>query len=158
MADNAGNKCYAPRGVGEIIQVEIADPAVATSPIYISPGLASGQKYLSRVLGMRMQLVADANPADRTVVLYTLHPDSGDEINIVVPQTTDVQTAGQTRQWIFQPGMPFHSYFFPSNFIVALPADIWLLPGGTISSSLLNVQVGDQFSNVKLILQRWQVA
>ncbi len=157
MADNAGNRCYAPRGVGEIVQLELADPAVGVSFSYLLPGLSSAPKYIARLLGVRCQLDTDANAADRAVLLYTRHPDSSDEINLIPPQTTDVQAASLIRQWIFQPGLPYHSYYYPSNIFVCMPADVWLLPGGSLVASLVNVQVGDQFTKIKILLQRWQV-
>ena len=158
MAGRAGNQCYAPRGVGEIQYIELADPAAGNPFIFTMADAAGDVQYIARLIFLRFQFVTDATAPARFVTNYSTHGDAPyNVLNEWRPPAADTQAASLTRQYVYQPGLPFHNLVYASGFHHYLPADVWLLPGARLSQAITAIAAGDQISNVKIGLQRWQV-
>jgi len=148
-----GQSKYAGKPAGEVLMLEPGNPGPITPYTLIVP---AGYIYL--VKSVRLQLVADANVANRNV--NAAWATAGGTIFLRSVSTFN-HTAGLTRTYNFfgQPGPPVTALGAgPGGTIeyhVSMP---WILvpPGYKFLMSCVNMQVADQLQNIKLIGEFWR--
>ena len=100
---------------------------------------------------LAFRLVCDANAANRQV---TVNVNDGGGVLLASFSANAVQTAAQTRDYVFQPN--YNAPSGPVNGIFNLPWYIGLLqPNFSIVLTIGAVQVGDQVSRIRLNQERF---
>lgn len=131
---------------GEIRTVTSADPAAGSQ---ISLSVTTGEIW--KILSMRATFVTDATVATRFPHMIF---DSGGGMIIDALSSTG-QTASQTINYSVSKA-PFMVDAADDNDItIPLPEDIYVLSGGTIDTSVTNMQAGDNWGTLKVMVQRF---
>lgn len=110
--------------------------------------------YTYELLSITLQMVADANAANRNVVLEA---HLGTDLIFSAP-ALGLQVATETLLYRFCPtNHPLDLSPTSGLMISTLPSPL-PLPGATTITSLVDsIQVGDQMSNIRLYLKRWPI-
>lgn len=108
-------------------------------------------RYVTRLLALRVRLVTDANVANREVVLEYL---TGDALRFALMGAPVVVTAGDTVDYVFQAGQGQAEWPCDDSIIVPL-VPVFLVPTEAIKLHVVNVQVGDQLSGIRILWERW---
>lgn len=143
-----GNVCYVPELHGFQEVIVVPDPAAATDWTYAVP--AGSEFYIDSVMFL---FVADANVFGRTLRMSLTTPAAAFLVRwwfttpIVATETVTVSL------WIGNPRPDNRTYF---NYSDALPA-MRLPAGSNIATGILNMQVGDQISDIRLNVKRFRV-
>lgn len=148
-----GQSKYAGKPAGQVLMLEPGNPGNQTPYTLIVP---AGYVYL--IKSIRLQLVADANAANRNV-FAAWATDAG--VVFLRSVATFNHTAGLTRSYNFfgQPGPPITALGAgPGGSIeyhVSMP---WILvpPGWRFLMSCVNMQATDQLQNIKVIGEFWR--
>lgn len=133
-----------PPGLPNVIA--ISNPGSGNEISYTVP---TNTRYILRAI--RFDLTSDSNAASRRVYLYI---DAGSGPILYVFPSPITQDANETKYYYFA------AYGNPSNDIsnevyITIPADIVLFQGWRIRTSTSNLQTGDVFSNIRLIVEEW---
>lgn len=105
-----------------------------------------------RIISYRIQLVADANVANRRVCFQI---NTAGSVIFIIPSTVD-QTAGQTVIYDFIAGQPDRTAVVNSNLILGLPPDLWVNQEPVlIGTTTQNLQVGDNFGTPIIYVEEW---
>ncbi len=97
------------------------------------------------------RLVTDANVANRRVHLRFI-PTLG----AIIEALTEVdQPASLTRNYTFAKYGYLPSTNNNTEIIAPLPHELFVTPEGTINTAILNIQAGDQISNIKIMYERF---
>jgi len=119
--------------------VQVAQPAVNTDFAIVTPGEGTWG-----LVAVTAKLVADANPANRSVVLNV--SDGTTTLWSIEPGS--VQTAGTTTTYSWVPGYAAFPTAIVGNVLVVPMGPTYLAPGMTLSVATANRQVGDQWSAI----------
>lgn len=123
-------------------------PAVGDGFTYTVPGTMDQE-----IVAVSFQLVTDDNAADRIAVFSFLDPDGNPYAPVGSAFT---QAASLTTVYTFAVGIQQFGADDAANIGVPIPA-VKMLSGYGVQVSLDAVQVGDQISGVRLLLNQWPV-
>lgn len=126
--------------------VTVADPAAGVGLTY-----TVGSKYYERIASLSFTLVSDGNAANRQVAV-TINAVTYGVIATVA--AGGVQAASLTRTYTFLKGFTSSNAVAGSAFVAPFP-DIFLQPEWTVVVGIGSVQVGDQISLVRLLVERF---
>lgn len=128
--------------------ISVVQPAVGTEWVQAAPG-----QGFWRVLGLRFVLITDANVANRAVSLIL--DDQTDSL-IQIPAGA-VQINGVTQPYSLFPGSP-SAALAGAPWLLPSPTDgLVLMPGFRLRSSTAAIQVGDQYSAIRLYVEELPV-
>lgn len=133
-------------GPGYLRALDGTNPAAASE---ISEAVPTNARW--KLKGLRFQLVADANVADRRVFLI-IDDGATPALHVFVSQT--VQTAGLTRQYYFAP-YNYQPTAQGSEIYVPIVEEIILFQGFRIRTSTTNLQAGDDYAAPTLLVEEW---
>lgn len=136
-------------GPFSLLPVDITAPAAGSDfHHYLEEG------YTYQLLSMTLTFTTSVVVANRIVIL---HSHIGQKVLMSIP-VEGLQVASEALVYNFTSGgFRLDLSALLSLMFVALPTEV-LLPGGTrISSQTLNIDAGDQFSNIYLYLRKWPV-
>lgn len=105
-----------------------------------------------RLRAARVQLVTDANAANRRVHLSITHASGGLAYDVI--SSIDIP-ANTTRVIHFMPYPTIPDAEDDNDIVVSIPPDIILLSGGSIATSTTNRQVGDDFGALNVQVEEW---
>lgn len=128
-------------------QIElVGDPGAGLNFVY-----TVGTGLIVQPMGIRFTLTTDATVADRVATLRYQH-----QAFIVADMPPNAsQPASQAYVYTFAPGLMLHTAVPSLEFNTATAHPIWLIPGDTIRSSILGIQVGDAITGIRLYLNQY---
>ena len=133
-------------GRGHIREVVGANPAAGAE---VSVTVPNGAIWL--IHAFTVTFVADANPANRRVNILFTNPN-GQEVNTV---TNINQVAGATKKY----NVANYGAFVDSDQLdrlpSQLPSNLYLIAGGTITTSTESIQAGDDFGAPIILLEEF---
>lgn len=121
------------------------DPAAG---VEIQDAVPAGQLW--RLLSVRLQLVTDANVANRRVHLVT---DNNSFTGVDIFGDQD-QAASLTRNYTFACFGSIPDTLDDNDILVNIPNDIYILGSGFIITQTTNLQAGDNFSNATYCIEQ----
>ena len=134
-----------PNG-GQIITLASGVPAAGAEITHTVP-----DGFLWRLLNMSLVLVTDANASSRRVHFVFTRSD-GTLIDTFPETDTPANT---TRLYCVSRTGYLDSRTSNDVIPVALPADIWLDNGSTITTETVGIQAGDAFAALQALVERW---
>lgn len=104
-----------------------------------------------KLLSIRARLVADANAANRFIT-FIVTSNAGQVVFHTAANAA--QSANQTRRYCAaQCGFDYGA--LTTLRTAPLTSDLWLRTGFTFTSEVLNIQVGDQWSEITALVEAW---
>lgn len=137
-------------GTGTFVKYTIADPAVATDFTVTVP---AGQFW--RLINIKFYIDTDANGANRRIIIFS--PDSGTGEWSICGSEAVVANEIWAVNFEF-PGGGSVSRKAGDVYNQAAGMNLYLNAGDKIQSNILNIQAGDQISDVVITIERWAVA
>lgn len=134
-------------GRGLIFTEDTADPAAGSN---FSINVPTGETW--RIHAIQFRFVTSATVASRRVRVRATTGQLG--FGIVSLIQTD-QTASTTLDYSCAPYGQMVDEIDSSDAFIIIPNELWVVSGGSISSSIRNIQAGDQVSNVELIVEKF---
>lgn len=135
-----------PQTHGMVQKVQLIAPAVGED---LDDEVPNNEIW--EVHNISMFLTADANAADRTVILDI----DGEEAGLRRASGT-VQTAGEAIQYVFVPGGTTAEVVADTLHEIALPVTPLIIPAGTaLSTAITNKQAGDTLTDILFTVRRW---
>lgn len=146
----AGNVCYVPESGGESQYVEVADPAAGADWLFTVP---TGYEYLFSTIWFKFVSGAPAhqhglavcychNPGALEYYRNDLHDVIQDEEHFFSLALGSSRTADSASDF---------------DLIMGSLPNLRVLSGDQIGSAFQNIDVGDQFSEIRLTATRWKV-
>lgn len=99
-------------------------------------------------------LTTDANAANRRVHLRISSATATDAKRFEVISDT-VQTASTAIKYSFAPYGVLPITNSDDDILVNIPADMWIVQSGGIESEVENIQAGDQWSNISVVVEEY---
>ncbi len=128
--------------------VIVTDPAAGVNWARIVNG---GENW--KLLSCAFTLATDANVANRTVRVQLL--DRAGRVVFATHHQT-LQTATQTRRYFLSAGPYDIGAPATSSFrSLPIPSPLWMPQGFSIGTTVVGLQVGDQFSLIDLFIEGW---
>lgn len=142
-----GNKCYVPLEGGELIDINVPNPAGATDWIYTIP---AGYEMSLLLAFYRFTTSAIVGPRYPMFVMYGA--DNFDRYRIRL----SAMAAGQIRNVSLCVGSARDASYSNVTSMDSLP-DVRWPAGDQWGSATSGMQVGDQFTIIHLLAVRWRV-
>lgn len=133
-------------GRGFTEAVPVASPAAGADFTY-----EVGSRYVERPVALCFNLVTSAVVASRQVVVSIRDENS---ISLAKIPAGGTQAASLTRTYSYFDRMGQAQAVASNTFLAPLPG-IFMLPGWEIDVAVSSIDVGDQISNVRLLLERF---
>lgn len=149
----AGNDSFVVPAGGELVEVDVANPAAGAEWLYTIPRLTSGgptMRYLP--ICVRFTLAAANAGVARQVVLTLTRVGAGVQAQYVAGATQAINVTH-----IYQWGLgvnPITSGVYHND---KMPWH-WLETEATISTTTINLNGADQYSNIRLLFMRWRTS
>lgn len=131
---------------GDFATVKSANPAAGTEAALTIP---AGQLW--RILAAHIQLATDATVVNRSIRL-ALNISGGQKW---IAFNVQAQTASTTYTHHFAHYGYANGEVSGAEMIYSLPQNIWLTPGSTIATDTLNLQAGDDYGIMVLIVEKF---
>jgi len=135
-----------PPPLGKLRIVIIADPGAPGDM-----GLVYEQRVRHRLYGATFVLTTDANVANRYVSwqIYSVGASTPTAI------CTLAQTAGTARQYHWAVGHPALATNVGNHIYTPMPDDMWAEGLLFFQTTTENIQAGDTFTNIGLLVEEW---
>lgn len=104
-----------------------------------------------RLMGAWVEFVADGNVADRRIYLEIVRATA----TVAMFGTNTPLTAGQTRTFTMVVGGGVNVLSAQINLLSVLPVDYLMNDETVLHMDTSGVQVGDQFTNFRLMVEEW---
>ena len=124
-------------GHGMTLALQITQPSAGAEMTFTVP---SNRIIHIRSIGFR--LVTDANVADRTVTIETVHDGAA---SLFLP-AQNLQEASKTKDYTFMSLVPTGEDANLNLIWGRMPPDLWLVGNDTLETKTTTLQAGDQFS------------
>lgn len=131
---------------GAIITFSPDDPAAATNFLIT---LANGFRWTP--ISVNFRLACDSNVTNRHADLM-FNLDATEDLWL---HSTVAQTASQTFDISWLAGWPVHGVGAVNRMTIGMPEFLILNGGGSLESSIRQMQAGDQISNISALFRRW---
>ena len=134
----------------QIVTTDVTDPAAGANFDYDVPDNARIEP-----IALRFSFAADANAANRYPMLIALVPTS----QLLIGASDAAITANETIAIHFVTGLANNIDLTGDNLLVVASSDqMFLNPGDSLQSAILNIQAGDQISNIRFRYKLWTLA
>ncbi len=140
------NNYSTPLEHGFLFNPTIANPASGGDWTYLTP---NNRRY--ELVGCRFVFTTDANVANRNINLAI---SVGVDIKIAIPMAV-VQPASTSFKYQYLQGVYNNTLLPSNNEVMALPPRLFIPANYLISTTTVNIQVADQFSDIELIFNSW---
>lgn len=124
----------------------IANPAAGADFLYLLP---NNKRY--QIAALRFTLTTDANVANRNVALII----NNLAVNKIIIPTPVAQAANTSYKYQYLIGDYVNGVLPSNNVMLSLPRDFSILGNWNITSSTVNIQVGDQISGIEILFNTW---
>jgi len=141
-----GNQAFVPVEVGFIVDVTIADPGAGNEFIYTFP-----DGYLYKFELISYLYSCDANASDR--LLFLCLQDSG---AVVFAEWSNYQALSASQQLLLTQAKNLNYITVRSSRCVLKCPDCWIPGGWQLFSRTENMQVGDTYTVIRLLLRSYR--
>lgn len=132
-------------GAGTIVSTSPGNPAAGAD---FSVTVPNNRRW--QLIAIRGALTASAAVANRFPAIVL---DDGAN-QVFLSRINVATTAGQSNGFTWAPTVQPYTDT-QSNFLLPLPSPVFLASGYHVKSSTLNLQAGDQWSNIQLLVSEW---
>lgn len=133
--------------IGEIVTIVIPAPAAGNNFNYAVP---AGVRL--RIHAISFNFATDANVIDRQIAIYVMDPVGGNSFNAVCQAT---QAANLNVDYCFADGNRDMAAAIGGFVSTPLSRSLVLKPDDELNSAVQNIQVGDQFLEIYLLVERF---
>jgi len=152
----AGNASFAPLEIGNVVHLQPANPA-AGADFSVTVPTTPDAGFLWVLDFVRLVFVTSATVSNRAMVLQTRNATNTLDLFMVNTLAATVQAASTTNTWKFYRNLPLREYPAENNSIKVWMPEIVMLPGERLKTTITNLQVGDQISNVFVCYREFRV-
>src|SRR5271157_221803 len=141
-----GRVLYPTEGPGNIVEVVIGNPSAGMDWVYLF-----NAQTRARISSVGAKLATSATASNRIPRIQILSTASTIVWSAAVQQA---QAASLTGQFSAGPAQ-VQSVVDTTTLVASLPSPCILAPGETLRVSTLNIQAGDQWSNIVIVAEEW---
>jgi hypothetical protein len=143
-----GNRCKVPEQGGEVVSINVPNPAAATDWIYTVP---VGWEMAPLLIWYR--ITCDANVANRYFMFVTYGTDNFDRSRI---RFTNIGLNGQQYRFTLALGSSRSDSYYSARYYQDSLPDFRYGAGERWGSATSGIQAGDQYSTIQLLVARWR--
>ena len=140
------NNYSVPLEHGFLFNPTVANPASGADWFYLTP---NNRRY--ELVGVRFVMTTDANVANRNI---NLQISVGVDIKVAIPMSV-VQPASTSFKYQYLQGVHAPTLLPSNNELMALPPRLFIPANYLISTTTVNIQVADQFTDIELLFNTW---